>query len=77
MSIDAREIRCAACGSLLARIRGGALVIKRGDLQATVAGQLHAELICYRLTCRRTTVVHLVAPNSGHTVATAPPFRSG
>jgi hypothetical protein len=47
---------------LLAKVLGGALVIQRGDLQATVTGQLQAELICYRRACRRTTVIHLVAP---------------
>ncbi len=59
MSIDAREIRCSACQSLLAKLQGGALVIQRGDLQATVAGELQAELTCYRRTCRRTTVVYV------------------
>jgi hypothetical protein len=75
MSIDAREIRCTACGSLLAKLAGGALVIQRGDLQATVAGQLQAELVCYRRTCRRTTVVHVVSPSTGR-AATAPPRES-
>lgn len=72
MSTDAREIRCTACGSLLAKVRGGALVIQRGDLQATVAGQLQAELICYRRTCRRTTVVHVVAPMTSQTATPSP-----
>jgi len=62
MSIEARDIRCVACGSLLARLDGGVLVIQRGDLLAKVAGELHAELTCYRRTCRRQTAVHLAAP---------------
>jgi hypothetical protein len=59
------------CGSLLAKVLGDALVIHRGDLQATVAGQLQAELICYRRSCRLTTVVHIVSRGGSGT--TVPP----
>jgi DeoR/GlpR family transcriptional regulator of sugar metabolism len=40
MSIDARDIRYAACGGLLAKVHGGAIVIQRDALHARVACQL-------------------------------------
>jgi hypothetical protein len=72
MSNEERDVRCLGCGSLLAKVSGDALVIHRGDLQATVAGQLQAELICYRRSCRLTTVVHIVSRGVGPGT-TAPP----
>jgi hypothetical protein len=62
VSSKSREVRCAACGSLLAKLQGAALVIQRGDLQATVVGQSQVDLICYRRKCGRPTVVHLAPP---------------
>jgi hypothetical protein len=59
MSIEAEEVRCSACGSLLARLEQGALVIHRGDMHARVAGDVSVELTCYRRTCRRPTVVRI------------------
>jgi hypothetical protein len=74
MSIDAREIRCTACGSLLARLECGVLVIQRGDLVARIAGDLSADLTCYRRSCRRQSVVHVVAPTRCHTSTVPPPL---
>jgi hypothetical protein len=53
------EIRCAGCGSLLAKLQGPTLNLQRGDLQASFDGQFHASIVCYRARCRQLTVVHV------------------
>jgi hypothetical protein len=53
------EIRCAGCGSLLAKLQGATLNLQRGDLQATFDGQFHASIVCYRARCRQLSVVHV------------------
>ena len=57
MRTQPREVRCTACGILLATVGEAGLVIRRGDLQATIDGELRAALVCYRRTCRRLNVV--------------------
>jgi hypothetical protein len=76
MSIEAGEVRCSACGSLLGRLERGALVVQRGDLQVRMVGDLSAELTCYRRTCRRQTVVRIFSPTAGHNGAPEAPLRS-
>jgi hypothetical protein len=53
------EIRCAGCGSLLAKLAGGTLHLQRGDLQASFDGDFHASIVCYRAKCRRLNVVRV------------------
>ncbi len=53
------ELRCSACGVLLGKLEGGALSIRRGDLQATIDGEFHASLVCYRPRCRKLNVFML------------------
>ena len=53
------EIRCAGCGSLLAKLQGATLNLQRGDLQASFDGQFHASIVCYRARCRQLSVVQV------------------
>jgi len=55
----AKEIRCAGCGSLLAKLAGATLNLQRGDLQASFDGRFHASIVCYRARCRRLSVVQV------------------
>jgi hypothetical protein len=73
MSIEAGEVRCSACGSLLGRIEREALVIQRGDLHARVVGDVSVELTCYRRTCRRQTVVRIFPRSPCHSAGSAAP----
>lgn len=57
-----RDIRCPGCGALLARVEGGGICIRRGGLQATFTGDVHAALVCYQPGCRRLTVVATTSP---------------
>lgn len=62
MSIEAREVRCTGCGSLLAKLADGALTFRRSDMQATFEGDdLRASIVCYRAKCRRLNVLRLRA----------------
>lgn len=60
-----REVRCKSCGILLAKLDDGGLTIRRGDLQATVDGEFHASIVCYRTSCKTLNVVRLTT--SGRT----------
>jgi hypothetical protein len=53
----AGEIRCRACGALLAKAQDDALTFKRGDLQATFEGDFRASVVCYRPSCRTLLVL--------------------
>jgi hypothetical protein len=75
MSIETREIRCAGCGSLLAKLADGALTLQRNDLQATFAGDLRASIVCYRAKCRRLNVLRLRASTGDSDPAARPPLR--
>jgi len=55
----ARDVRCKACGILLGKIDESGLTIRRGELQATVSGEFHASLVCYRSRCRTLNVLRL------------------
>ncbi len=55
MRTQSGDARCKNCNALLARFEDRKLVIKRGELQARIAGSFHAEMICYR--CRGLNVV--------------------
>ena len=57
MTIETREIRCTACGSLLAKLADGALTIQRNDLQVAFDGDFRMSIICYRAKCRRLNVL--------------------
>jgi phage FluMu protein Com len=75
MSIAKREIRCAGCGSLLAKLAGGALTLQRNDLQATFDGDFHASIVCYRARCRRLNVLWVRAGSGSSGDASDPPPR--
>ena len=64
-SETSREIRCAGCGSLLAKLAEGALHLRRGDLQASFDGDFHGSIICYRARCRRLNVVRVSSSERG------------
>ncbi len=55
----AEDFRCKACGILLAKIDDSGLTIRRGGLQATVAGEYYASIICYRPRCRTLNVLRV------------------
>lgn len=57
MPMESPEIRCAACGRLIAKMVGGHLVIKRADLQATFRGTFQAALVCSDQRCRHNNLV--------------------
>lgn len=57
MRTRARDIRCKACSTLLCREEPDGLTLVRGGLQATVTGQYHLSLVCYRPGCRTLNVV--------------------
>jgi hypothetical protein len=61
MSTDELDVRCSACGKLLAKARDGSLVIQRGDLRATFDGQFRASLTCSRPSCGHKNVVVVVS----------------
>ena len=56
---DTRDIRCHACGALLAREQDGAIRIDRGGYEATfeVDDHLCCRLRCYQPWCRTLNVV--------------------
>ena len=67
---DACEIRCAGCGSLLAKLQptapttigGGALHLRRGDLEATFDGDFRGTIVCYRARCRHVNNIAIGRP---------------
>ena len=59
MKTQPKEVRCKSCGILLAKIDDAGLTICRGSLQATIDGEFHASLVCYRSRCRKLNVVRV------------------
>lgn len=59
MRTQSRDIRCKGCNILLGKLDESGLTIRRGDLQATIAGDFHASLVCYRPRCRQLNVLTL------------------
>ncbi len=59
MNQKTRQIRCTGCNALLAEVDDSGLVIRRGDLQATIDGDFHASVVCYRPRCRKLNVLRL------------------
>ena len=53
------DVRCEACGALLARIDASGLCIRRGDLEACIDGRFRARLTCYRPRCKRLNQVRV------------------
>ncbi|HET6148071.1 MAG TPA: hypothetical protein VFH68_11125 [Polyangia bacterium] len=58
-ALEPRDIRCAGCGSLLAKLERGTLNLQRGDLQASFDGSFHASIVCYRARCKKLNVVQV------------------
>ena len=56
---ELQDVRCSACGKLLAKLHDGSLTLQRGDLQATFDGDFRASFICNRPSCRRLNVVRV------------------
>jgi hypothetical protein len=54
-----KDIRCRACGVLLAKLDETGLSIRRGDLQATIDGTFRASVVCYKPGCRTLTILNL------------------
>lgn len=54
-----RDGRCSSCGILLARIGDQELTIRRNELQATMTGEFHASVVCYRPRCRTLNVLRI------------------
>jgi hypothetical protein len=75
MSIETREVRCAGCGSLLAKLTDGALTIQRNDLQATFDGDLRAAIVCYRARCRKLNVLRVRSSSGDSDRNPQPPPR--
>ena len=65
MPIETREVRCAGCGSLLAKLADGALSFQRSDLQVTLDGDFRASIVCYRAKCRRLNVLRVLPSDGG------------
>lgn len=59
MPNEVQDVRCSACGKLLARIREGVLMVQRGDLQATFDGEFQAAFVCGQPRCRRLNTVRI------------------
>ena len=65
MKAHPKDVRCKSCGILLAKIDDAGLTIRRGSLEATIDGEFHASLVCYRSSCRKLNVVRLsTSPHS-------------
>ena len=56
-----REWRCSSCGILLAKVGDDGLTIRRSELQATMTGEFHASVVCYRPRCRTLNVLRIKA----------------
>jgi phage FluMu protein Com len=57
MANEVEDVRCTACGKLLARLRDGVLALQRGDLQASFNGDFQASFVCPGPRCRRLNLV--------------------
>lgn len=68
MANEPEDVRCTACGKLLARLRDGVLTIQRGELQVTFDGDFRASLVCHQPRCRQLNLVR-VRSHGGHTGA--------
>lgn len=49
------NVRCTACGALLAKISNGELTVRRGTFQVSVVGNWAVSLVCYLPGCRKVT----------------------
>jgi phage FluMu protein Com len=61
MPNEVQDVRCAACGKLLARMRDGQLMVQRGDLQATFDGEFQAAFVCGQPRCRHLNLLRIRA----------------
>lgn len=61
--VRSSDVRCTACGALLAKQEPTGLSIRRGDLQATIDGAYRVTLVCYRPRCRTLNIVEHAAPS--------------
>ena len=59
MSNQPQDVRCSACGKLLARLSDGCLFLQRGDLQVSIDGDFRASFVCSKPGCRRLNVVRV------------------
>jgi len=57
MANEEWDVRCVACGKLLAKAKDGLLTIQRGDLCATFDGRFRASIVCGRPGCGQRNVV--------------------
>jgi len=61
MSNEEWDVRCSACGKLLAKAQDGLLTIQRGDLRASFDGRFRASIVCGRPGCGQKNVVLVVS----------------
>jgi hypothetical protein len=54
-----RDVLCKACSALLATIDDTGLILRRGRLEATVRGDIHASITCYRPWCQTRNALNL------------------
>ena len=64
MSNEGWEVRCSACGKLLAKAQDGLLTIQRGDLRATFDGRFRASIVCSRPGCGQQNVVLVMSQDA-------------
>jgi hypothetical protein len=63
MAKEEWDVRCSACGKLLAKGQDGVLTIQRGELRATFDGRFRASIVCGGPRCGQRNVV-LVSSHS-------------
>ena len=63
MSNEEWDVRCPACGKLLAKAGDGLLTIQRGDLRAIFDGRFRASLDCRRPGCGQKIIVLVMSQN--------------
>lgn len=72
------DVRCRACGALLATVEGGIATLRRGDFVAYVSGHSRIDLHCYRRFCGKNTTLNLTSAHGRQPeVATERPDGAG
>ena len=64
-----QDWRCSQCGILLAKVGDDGLTIRRSELQATMTGEFHASVVCYRPRCRTLNVLRITNQGASINIA--------
>jgi phage FluMu protein Com len=59
VSNEVQDVRCSACGKLLAKLQEGSLMLQRSDLKVTIDGEFSAAFICGHPNCRHLNVIRV------------------